>query len=819
MRTSSHPPAPPSPPTRALAGAPAAGRTVLFRALALAALVAAALLGLAAAPRHVSAQETAAPAEPGTAELQALVKTLEDETKRSELLASIRALIAARQQAASERPAGYGEQALDYVAEVARDAQETMVGLARSFDDWPVLVAWIKRESSDPAARARGMDEALAFVALFAAGSAAEWLLWGLFAGTRRRLDGSAPLRGTAKVMPVIIRTLIDFLPLLAFAGAAYATALIIEPSPKVQAVGLNFVHAYLLARALNAAARLLLSPAGPALRLLPLTDVVARDLYVWFRRFVVVGVCGYFVIVAAFLLGLPRRGADALLTILGLIVALMAIAFVLCQRRAVAAWLRRRAGSASQRLGGSQLFFGLAAIWHVLAIAYVIGFFVVAAFRIEGGFALMARGTGLSVLIVAVAWLLFYGIRAAVEAVERRPATPSADASAADTPGLSERLRAYLQPVAVILRVLVVVGAIVLMLETWGIAATEWFGQPAGRRLLGALTSIALVLAIAVLVWEVASGAIERYLRQANGDGTAQHSARVRTLLPLLRKALFMFLSLMVVLITLSEIGIDIAPLLAGAGVIGLAIGFGAQKLVQDVITGIFMLLEDAIAVGDVVSVAGISGQVEDLSIRSIRLRDLSGAVHTVPFSSVETVTNMTKDFSYAVLDVGVAYREDTDRVVEVCRELAEELRGELPYAIDILEPMEVLGVDKFADSAVIIKVRIKTRPIRQWAIAREFNRRMKKRFDALGIEIPFPYRTIQLLAEGQKAEPPQKASPPAESPAPVTPAAPAPDEFPAPPPDRQPSPAPQPSPDVQPSPSGADRRTPGSISAETRD
>jgi small conductance mechanosensitive channel len=235
----------------------------------------------------------------------------------------------------------------------------------------------------------------------------------------------------------------------------------------------------------------------------------------------------------------------------------------------------------------------------------------------------------------------------------------------------------------------------------------------------------------------------------QHQDGGDLQRSARIRTLLPLLRKALFIFLSLMVVLISLSEIGVDIAPLLAGAGVIGLAIGFGSQKLVQDVITGVFMLVEDALSVGDVVEVAGTGGVVEDMSIRSIRLRDLSGNVHTIPFSSVGTVTNMTKDYSYYLLDIGVDYRQDPDQVMEVCKSIVDEMREEPAFAYDILEPLDVLGVDQFAESAIIIKARIKTRPIKQWAVGREFNRRMKKRFDELGIEIPYPHRTVYIANE----------------------------------------------------------------------
>jgi small conductance mechanosensitive channel len=256
---------------------------------------------------------------------------------------------------------------------------------------------------------------------------------------------------------------------------------------------------------------------------------------------------------------------------------------------------------------------------------------------------------------------------------------------------------------------------------------------------------SIAAVLVIALIAWEFVSSAVERYLSKTDAEGNlVERGARARTLLPLLRNVIFVVLAVLVTMIVLSELGIDIAPLLAGAGVIGLAVGFGSQKLVQDVITGAFILFEDAIAVGDVVRVAGQAGVVEAISIRSIRLRDLTGSVHTIPFSTVDTVTNLTKEFSYYVLEVGVAYREDTDQVVEVLCAILDDMRDDPDLGQFILEPLDVLGVDAVADSAVIIKARIKTVPIKQWSVGREFNRRMKKRFDELGIEIPFPHTTL---------------------------------------------------------------------------
>lgn len=205
-----------------------------------------------------------------------------------------------------------------------------------------------------------------------------------------------------------------------------------------------------------------------------------------------------------------------------------------------------------------------------------------------------------------------------------------------------------------------------------------------------------------------------------------------------------------------LSEVGVDLKPLLAAAGLGGLAIGFGGQSLVKDLISGFFILLEDSIRVGDVVEIAGVSGLVEEVKLRTITLRDLAGNVHVVPNGVIEKVKNMTKGYSYYVMDVGVAYRENVDEVMVVLKEIAAELQTDPAFGVDILAPLEMLGVDQFADSAVIIKCRIKTNPIQQWRIGREMNRRIKKTFDAKGIEIPFPHQTIYWGEPKQGTPPP---------------------------------------------------------------
>lgn len=239
-------------------------------------------------------------------------------------------------------------------------------------------------------------------------------------------------------------------------------------------------------------------------------------------------------------------------------------------------------------------------------------------------------------------------------------------------------------------------------------------------------------------------SGLLISRMTRRHGESNTEMEKRAQTLGGMLVTVLVVVLWSVAVIMMLKEAGFDIGPILAGAGIIGLAVGFGAQNLVRDVISGALILMENQVRVGDVAIINGTGGLVERLNLRTIILRSLDGTVHIFPHGTINTLSNMTHDFSFYVFDIGVAYKEDTDRVVEVLQQLAADLRQEEPYASAILEPLEALGVDRFGDSAVIVKARIKTKPIMQWMVGREMNRRIKKRFDELGIEIPFPHRSL---------------------------------------------------------------------------
>lgn len=226
--------------------------------------------------------------------------------------------------------------------------------------------------------------------------------------------------------------------------------------------------------------------------------------------------------------------------------------------------------------------------------------------------------------------------------------------------------------------------------------------------------------------------------------SGTAQK--RAATLAGILRTIAQTGIWAIVIIESLQVVGLDIAPILAGAGIIGLAVGFGAQNLVRDLISGFFIILEDQIRLGDVAVINGTGGLVETITFRTIALRDFSGVVHIFPNGSINTLSNMSKDWSAFVLDMGVAYKEDTDRVVAVMQAIGEELRQDQELGPLMIEPIEVVGIENFADSAVTIRARIKTKPLEQWKVGREYRRRIKKAFDAQGIEIPFPHQTLYM-------------------------------------------------------------------------
>ncbi|MGA2467318.1 MAG: mechanosensitive ion channel family protein [Thermodesulfobacteriota bacterium] len=267
----------------------------------------------------------------------------------------------------------------------------------------------------------------------------------------------------------------------------------------------------------------------------------------------------------------------------------------------------------------------------------------------------------------------------------------------------------------------------------------TAWL-TTSGMKILGIL--IGLIILSQMSKWIVRW--MEKFVPEKDPLQAVEAKKRAHTLGNTLRHALLVAISFVAILMILGELGIQLGPLLATAGIGALAIGFGAQSLVKDVISGFFIILENQYRIGDVIEVGGVSGLVESVSLRKTVLRDLEGKVHTIPNGEIKIVSNLSKEWSRSVLDVGISYREDIDQVIDLLSQIGKELEAEEPYKNAILGPLQILGIEKFGESQLIIRMMIKTVPLKQWEVGRELRRRIKNRFDEKGIEIPFPHRVL---------------------------------------------------------------------------
>ncbi len=255
-------------------------------------------------------------------------------------------------------------------------------------------------------------------------------------------------------------------------------------------------------------------------------------------------------------------------------------------------------------------------------------------------------------------------------------------------------------------------------------------------------------------LILNVLRRAEKRLIKKeiADGEPPSESQKRIETIMRLVRQGLLITLWLLAVLVILKEIGFEIGPILASAGVVGVALGFGAQNLVRDVIAGFFIILENQIRVGDVAVINGTGGLVEQIRFRTTKLRDLGGVVHIFPNGTISTLSNLTNEWSAYIFDIGVAYKEDTDHVIDIMKDVGREMKEDPSIGPYMLEEPDIFGVDQFANSSVVIKGRIRTLPIRQWQVGREYLRRVKYAFDQNNIEIPFPHSTLYF---GEKSKP----------------------------------------------------------------
>ena len=676
-------------------------------------------------------------------ELARLVDTLQNDLARAKLVADLRALIAAERGVAAEKPA-----AVTFFGQLSQQIDvltgEILAGVAVVVDA-PRLYGWARQQVTDPAARVQWIEAAYAAVLVFGIGLVAEWVLRWLLARLTPRLPTRRSDTRPVRALFALLGLVLDLVPILVFATIAYiALSMALEPLTRTRITLSVLLTATVEARLVLCFAKNLLLPADTGAVFVPLDAETRNYLYIWIRRFVFWAVFGYAVPEAAWWLGAPGAVYALMLNVAGLVLALLAIVFLLQNRAPIARWI---AGTPAAASGWGRIRRTLAEIWPVLAVLYVCGIYLIYALRIEGGFLYVTRATTLSLVVIVAAQLLVRSIRE----LSRRGFAISPQLKA-QFPTLEQRANRYLPILTGLASGVVYLLAALTVLQAWNIRAFAWIESDVGRRLTGSLLSIGLVLVVAITVWETVASAIERYL-SAIDEGDLPRRTRVRTLLPLFRTAILGVIIVMTSLIVLSHIGIDIAPLLAGAGVVGVAIGFGSQALVKDVITGLFILMEDQIAVGDVVDVGKEhAGVVEAISVRTIRLRDQAGAVHTVPFSEVTSVKNLTRDFAYAVARITIPNSEDIDRVVDVLHEVSEELMADATLRPLILDPFDYQGVDAFdaVSGSVVLLVRIRTIAGKQWVVGRAFNRLVKIAFDKNGIHPPEPAPTTIVVQPG---------------------------------------------------------------------
>lgn len=358
-----------------------------------------------------------------------------------------------------------------------------------------------------------------------------------------------------------------------------------------------------------------------------------------------------------------------------------------------------------------------------------------------------LALDAGLTLAILLAAWFLAALAGRFFRALSHHvPGAPTAEKMVR-----TSRLGRLL---LLIVRIGLVIAAATLVASIWGLDVAGWAAAEPGRTYAGAGLRLILVLVGAAIATEAAGFVIGRAMeRMAGAAVEPRRKAQLRTLSPLLKGGAQSAIVIVAVLMALGEIGVQIGPLLAGAGVVGIAIGFGAQTLVKDLLTGVFLIIEDIVSVGDIVQISGSSGVVERMTLRTIRLRDLDGTLHVFPYGEAQVVHNLTKTFAYYVFNLQVSYGSNIDDGFRIMREVGDEMQRDPDFADKILEPLEVLGVDSLADSGVVLKARIKTQPSLQWAVGREYNRRIKQAFDKAGIEIPFPHMKV-VLPEGQLSE-----------------------------------------------------------------
>lgn len=674
-----------------------------------------------------SAQEANVP----SAEAQQLIDLLENPEARDALIQSLRGAAettTADEVVDPEEDTSIGRQLADFTKSFFETAA-TSIGSA-----FGAVVALPNTLMALEGGQLDVLWEALQALAVVIVVTVGSYLL--LRAGAKliyRRMGDKAHDWGFVRTLAVVAATtLIDILVVLAAWGLGYLVALYLYGETGVIGVRQTlYLNAFLLVGLAKVALRAVLAPTTHELRFIAISDVAARRMSSWFGAIASVIGYGQLLIVPIVNRQASYAAGRGISTLLAFIAIGMAAILVVRSRKDVAGWIL---GPTPEERPSALRFIGRN--WYIPVLLYLAGLAVIVAARPDGLILPLLLNSAQVIGIIVLGILLSGGLsRFAVRGMHM-PMNVSSR-----MPTLEPRVNSLLGRVIQVVRVFIVIGVLAFALDAIGLWDISGFMRSEfGTWAAGAIVSIAFILLTGAILWLALVSWVDYRLNPEFGSAP---TSREITLLTLLRNAATIALMVIILMFVLAELGVDIAPLIASAGVLGLAIGFGAQKMVQDIITGIFIQFENAINVGDVVTLGGTTGTVEKLTIRSVTLRDLHAVVHVIPFSSVDMVSNYVRDYSYFVADVGIAYRENVndgkDAMVDAFEELRASEAGE-----SITGDLEWFGVQALGDSAVVLRARIKTVPGTQWGIGRAYNEICKRIMDERGIEIPFPHQTV---------------------------------------------------------------------------
>ena len=570
------------------------------------------------------------------------------------------------------------------------------------------------------------------------------------------------------RLLLALLHLALRLVPVLAFGlttGLLLGLGLTVSRDARLSVIGVS--NAYLFCRIVVEAMRFLAPPWAEPLRLFRIPTQYALWLNDWVRILLITGGTSYGIVSISEILGLPDSAAMAVTRVLVLVIHIELTVMIWQSRKVVGGWIRGKGNPLSLLADWRRR---TARVWHYLAIFYVLGLWVAWAGGVRNAFSVLLRALMFFMAAIILGRIAWRGSELLLDRL-----FPDPSGRQVRYPNLVRRARAYNPFIKTVIRILIGIAVIGVILFGWGINILPWLlNNPISRGLISAFLATMATIAATLVVWEVWVGFLDRRINALTAAGKTRNALRLRTLAPILKAALGSVLILVAGLICLSEIGVNAAPLLAGAGVLGIAIGFGSQKLVQDIITGLFLLMEDTMQVGDVVTLAGMSGTVERLSIRTIRLRGGDGSVNIIPFSAVTTVTNQTRDFGYAQISVSVGYKEDIGHVCSVLADIARTMRSEPTLGSMMRDDLQIFGLDTFGSNALIITGQIRTGPGQHWSVRREFNQRVVQRFAEEGIEIPYtssvstltldPDAFRALIAEFRPDETKRNPSPPAD-------------------------------------------------------